>query len=482
VDTITRKAGHFPIAGAVATAALLGLPLAVLALLLAVPSLDRTAMDRSFHFWIVSATTLASAIAFAVVMMLTRSLSETRLVFLGLAFLSIAGIFSVHGLGTPGHLHSEVHAELSVSSWLSVTAGSFFVAASVVALPAAAEDWLKHWGAVLVGGMALLMGVYIGLSFATPDWLAFLPADDRNVQLVVTAVNLGLLGLSAWRYLQAFMFARLVSQWAMVCAMVLLMEVQLSLTFGTVWHLSWWLYHFAYGLAFLVLFGGWAHEARRAGSVRVLADALSMRDAIAQLNHGYSQPIASLVDAIEWKDAYTLGHVRRVATFALMMGKELGLSTLELRSLALGAQMHDVGKIGVPDRILTKPGSLTAEEFAIIREHVERGYEIATGVLALSSVTDAIRFHHERYDGSGYPMGLQGETIPLHARIVSVADAFDAMTSGRAYQPAVSMDDAKSELRRCAGSHFDPRCVEAFLRAFDKLDEGSNARVAISAA
>ena len=169
----------------------------------------------------------------------------------------------------------------------------------------------------------------------------------------------------------------------------------------------------------------------RAGNVRVLAEALSMRDAIAQLNHGYSQPIANLVDAIEWKDAYTLGHVRRVATFALMMGKELGLSTLELRSLALGAQMHDVGKIGVPDRILTKPAALTTEEAEVIREHVTRGYEIATSVLALSSVTDAIRFHHERYDGSGYPIGLEGESIPLHARIVAVADAFDAMTSGR---------------------------------------------------
>jgi HD-GYP domain-containing protein (c-di-GMP phosphodiesterase class II) len=132
--------------------------------------------------------------------------------------------------------------------------------------------------------------------------------------------------------------------------------------------------------------------------------------------------------------------------------------------------MHDVGKIGVPDRILTKPSSLTDEEFAIIREHVNRGYEIATGVLALSTVTDAIRYHHERFDGSGYPTGLSGENIPLHARIVAVADAFDAMTSGRTYQHAVTMEQAKEELLRCAGTHFDPRCVEAFLRAFDKTE------------
>jgi HD-GYP domain-containing protein (c-di-GMP phosphodiesterase class II) len=395
--------------------------------------------------------------------------------------LSIAAVFSVHGLATPGHIHSGFHVELAVSSWISVTMGSAFVALSVVSLPPAAEEMLKRWGSTIVAVTAVLSGLYIGMAFASPDWLAFIPYSDPVLQKVITVVNLSLLAFSAWRYFQAYLFARLTSQWAMVCAMLLLMEVQLSLTFGVVWHYSWWLYHFTYGTAFLVIFGGWFMEARRAGSVRVLAEALSMRDAIAQLNHGHSQPVADLVDAIEWKDAYTLGHVRRVATFALMMGKELGLSTLELRSLALGAQMHDVGKIGVPDRILTKPGALTDEEFAIIREHVTRGYEIAVNVLALSTVTDAIRYHHERYDGSGYPMGLRGDAIPLHARIVAVADAFDAMTSGRTYQAAVTMDDARLELLRCAGTHFDPRCVEAFMRAFDRL-EGSRSRFDVATA
>ncbi len=450
---------------------LLGIPLFALVVLLAFPSIDSTVMEPNFHFWIVSGTTIASAIAFGVVMLMTRSLTETRLVFLGLAFLSIAAVFAVHGLGTPGHIHAAAHTELRLSSWLSVTVGSFFVAASVIAFPPGMDAFLKRWGSFLVGGVAVALGIYVGLSIATPDWLSFVPYEERTVQWVMTAINLLLLAFSAWRYFQAYLFARLTSQWAMVCGMVLLMEVQLSLTLGTAWHLSWWLYHFTYGLAFIVIFAGWAHEARRAGSVRVLAEALSMRDAIAQLNHGHSQPVADLVDAIEWKDAYTLGHVRRVATFSVMMGKELGLSTLEMRSLALGAQMHDVGKIGVPDRILTKAGSLTDEEFGIIREHVERGYEIATGVLALSTVTDAIRFHHERYDGRGYPLGLAGEDIPLHARVVAVADAYDAMTSGRAYQPAVSMEQGREELLRCAGTHFDPRCVEAFLRALDKIED-----------
>ncbi len=183
----------------------------------------------------------------------------------------------------------------------------------------------------------------------------------------MTAAMLSLLAFSAWRYFHAFLFARLISQWAMVGALVLLMQVQVSLAWGQYWHLSWRLYHGTYGAAFLVLFGGWLVEARRAGNVRVLSEALSMRDAMAQLGHGHPKQIDELVDAIESKDLYTLGHVRRVASFAVMIGQEFGLSTIELRTLALGAQMHDVGKIGVPNRILTKPSRLTQEEFAKIK-------------------------------------------------------------------------------------------------------------------
>jgi HD-GYP domain-containing protein (c-di-GMP phosphodiesterase class II) len=174
------------------------------------------------------------------------------------------------------------------------------------------------------------------------------------------------------------------------------------------------------------------------------------------------------VEAIEWKDRYTHGHVRRVASYAVMIGKELGLASVELRNLALGAQLHDVGKISVPDSVLGKPSKLTPEEFEVIKMHVERGFEIAKSVKALDGAAEAIRLHHERWDGTGYPLGLAGEAIPLHARIVSVADAFDAMTSGRVYQPAVTDGAGLAELQRCAGTHFDPRCVEAFVAALNK--------------
>jgi HD-GYP domain-containing protein (c-di-GMP phosphodiesterase class II) len=439
------------------------------AAMLASPAEDGRWVQPTFHFWVVSATAIAAFVACAAVVAMTKSLRETRLLFLGLAFMSIAAVFAVHGLDTPGHIHDELHPELAISSWLSIFLAALFISASVVDLPASAEDWLKKNGTLVFGSVTLLLGAYIGLSQATPGWLGWLPIDNRNIQLASTAVTFGLLGFCAWRYLQAFRFARLLSQWAMVCLMVLLFEVQVSMTWGRMWQYSWWLYHGAYVTAFIVLFSAWAIEWRRAGSVRVIAEALSMRDAVAQLNHGYERPIADLVDAIEWKDVYTLGHVRRVATYAVMIGRELGLSTHDLRSLALGAQMHDVGKIGVPDRILTKPSKLTPDEFEVIKQHVGRGYDIALSVRALHEAADAIRYHHERWDGTGYPYNLSGEDIPLNARIVAVADAFDAMTSGRVYQPAVTKEDAFKELRRCAGTHFDPDVVMAFGSAVSRM-------------
>jgi len=449
--------------------AILAAPMIAFVVLLRVPQWDRNFGSFDFHFWAVSVTTLAAAAAYVLVIGLTRSLRETRLVFLGLAFLSVAAIFLVHGLGTPGHIHAQAHAELRVSSWLSVVAGAFFVACSVITLPEHADQWFKRHGGLVFSTVSVALGLYIGLSIASPDWLAWIPIRDRDLQLGMTAVTMTLLGFAAWRYFQAFLFARLSSQWAMEVALVLLLEVQTSLTWGWYWHFSWWGYHGLYGLAFLVLFGGWAVEAIRAGNLRVIAEALTMRDAISQLSRGYDKPITELVDAIELKDLYTLGHVRRVAGYALIIGRELGLPTLQLRNLALAAQMHDVGKIGVPDRILTKPGPLTTEEFAIIKEHANRGYEIAGRVPALRPVANAIRYHHERIDGTGYPLGLDGDQIPLEARIVSVADAFDAMTSGRVYQAAVSREAALEELKRCAGSHFDSVCVEAFLAGLTKL-------------
>jgi HD-GYP domain-containing protein (c-di-GMP phosphodiesterase class II) len=241
-----------------------------------------------------------------------------------------------------------------------------------------------------------------------------------------------------------------------------------SMAWGRTYQLSFWMYHGLYVLAFVTLFAGWGLEAARAGSLKVIAEGLSMRDALAQLNRGRPSALVALADEIEVKDEATLGHVSRVASYALGIGRELGLPAWELRSLVLAAQMHDVGKIGTPDAILRKPGSLTDEEFTVIKQHTVRGHEIAGQVEALRSICEVVRHHHERIDGAGYPDGLRGEEIPLHSRIISVADTYDALTSDRPYRSAKPSDEALTEVRRVSGSQLDSRVVESFAASLSR--------------
>ncbi|HXK34097.1 MAG TPA: HD-GYP domain-containing protein, partial [Dehalococcoidia bacterium] len=315
------------------------------------------------------------------------------------------------------------------------------------------------WGVVAIAA-------YITVSFTIEDWLDGAPTDDRAVQYAIALSATVLFAVGAWRYTQAYVFARLPGQAAMACALVLLVQVPPILLWGEVWYVSWWVYHAAYAAAFVVLLAGWGLEVRRAGSLKAIADALAMRDALAALNRGRDRDVLELVDAIEAKDVATLGHVSRVSSYALAIGKRLSLAPQDLRELVLAAQMHDVGKIGVPDALLAKPAALTADEYEIIKQHARRGFEIAERVDALRPVARIVRAHHERLDGSGYPDGLRGEEIPLLARIVAVADTYDAMTSSRPYRAAVAHDAACAELLRARGRTLDAGCVDALLAWF----------------
>lgn len=455
--------------GVLAVAALLS-PLVAFGFLRAFPQLDPKMMAFTFHFYAVGFTSLAAALACAVVMASARTLQNTRLIFLGLAFFAIAGIFAVHGLNTPGFLADEYYSSVGVSAWFSAFAGSAFVALSVVGLPHRIEHAIERNGKAVFACAALAVTSYIVLSLQEPTehWLDWVPVTDRHAQLFVGLTALALTGFAVWRYYQAYQFARLPSQLAMIATLVILLEVQVIILWGQVWHLSWWFYHGLYGLAFAVLFTGWAGEVRHAGTLRAIADALSMRDALAQFNRGLEQPIVELVDAIEANDRETFGHVRRVSGYALAVGRRLGLSSRDLRSLALAAEMHDVGKISVPSSILAKPGPLTDEEFAVIQSHTVRGHEIAGQVQALRGLAEVIRHHHEHYDGTGYPDRLAGDEIPLLSRIISVADAYDAMTSKRPYRAGMSHEQAISEIIRLKGVQFDAACVDAFVAVFSE--------------
>jgi HD-GYP domain-containing protein (c-di-GMP phosphodiesterase class II) len=177
--------------------------------------------------------------------------------------------------------------------------------------------------------------------------------------------------------------------------------------------------------------------------------------------------IRSLAAAIDARDPYTRGHSDRVTRFSIVIARQLGLASEKLRSVEIGALLHDVGKIGIEDRILRKPSALTPEEFEIMKTHPEKGGDIMAPISYLREATEIIIHHHERWDGTGYPSGLKGEEIPLGARIVSVADTFDAMTTNRPYQRAMTYAVAAKKIGEFAGKGCDPAVVRAFHEALE---------------
>ena len=181
----------------------------------------------------------------------------------------------------------------------------------------------------------------------------------------------------------------------------------------------------------------------------------------------FLQGVQMLARALEAKDAYTRGHSIRVSQYAVAMASRMGFAGVSLDGIRLGGELHDIGKIGTREAVLHKPGTLTAEEFRQITEHPLLGERMLSPLAQESpDVLRIVRSHHERLDGRGFPDGLRGEKIPIEARIVAVADAFDAMTTRRPYRESRSPADALAELRRVAGSQLDPEAVEAFVEAY----------------
>ena len=188
---------------------------------------------------------------------------------------------------------------------------------------------------------------------------------------------------------------------------------------------------------------------------------------------GYKSTIKALAASIDAKDPYTHGHSQRVTEYALLAAISLSMSPEEMETLEYAGILHDIGKIGIPDRILTKPSSLTSEERDIIRLHPVIGNNIIKDVVFLEKSRGLVLHHHERYDGTGYPDGLRGDDIPLGARLLAVADSFDSMTSDRAYRPAMSIDIALNELHKCSGGQFCPVAVEAFISGLKRHLQGT---------
>jgi putative nucleotidyltransferase with HDIG domain len=187
----------------------------------------------------------------------------------------------------------------------------------------------------------------------------------------------------------------------------------------------------------------------------------------ANLRRDYLNAIKALAAAVDAKDHYTHGHSNKVMTYAALIARELKLSDKDVEKIKYGALLHDIGKIGISETVLNKPSKLTPKEFDTIAMHPILGVSIVQNIESLKELIPIILYHHERYSGGGYPEGISGNGIPLGARIVGVADSWDVMTSDRAYRKALPLDVALAELKKCAGTQFDPEVVQALLDALE---------------
>jgi putative nucleotidyltransferase with HDIG domain len=202
-----------------------------------------------------------------------------------------------------------------------------------------------------------------------------------------------------------------------------------------------------------------------------------LHQAIADLERSYDITLEALGDALDLKDAETEGHSKRVTAFTIALARGAGIPAQQIPIIARGAFLHDIGKMAIPDAILLKPSKLQAEEQVVMREHCARGYQMLRKIPFLQEAAEIVYSHQEHFDGSGYPRKLKGEQIPLGARIFAVADTLDAITSDRPYRKAATFAAARLEIKRCAGTQFDPGVVEVYLSLPDQLWEDLRAEI-----
>jgi len=194
-----------------------------------------------------------------------------------------------------------------------------------------------------------------------------------------------------------------------------------------------------------------------------------LRQAMEDLEHSYDVTLEALGDALDLKDSETEGHSKRVTAYTIALSRAMGVPPASIKVIARGAFLHDIGKMAIPDDILRKAGKLTPEEQDTMREHCARGYHMLRKIPFLAESAEIVLSHQEHFDGTGYPRGMQGQEIPIGARIFAVADTLDAITSDRPYRKANSFDAAREEILRCSGTQFDPSVVEVFLKIPNEL-------------
>jgi HD-GYP domain-containing protein (c-di-GMP phosphodiesterase class II) len=444
---------------------LVGTPFALFLALRMVPGMDLLFQSVQFHLFVVSGIAgcaLLVAVTAATAAARTRQYS---LVMLTLGCLAIGFFMFGHGLATPGIFGKPFNFWVVRFPMLALTLFAACLAAALLPPDRQFARFVERHAraAIVVPAMVGALACVAAVAWPTA-WIGghALPGEDIWTKVVAAVAALTLLmtgeahrrrwGLSGDRF-----------ELALLMACWLSTESTLSLQLGRLWYLSWWDYHalllIGFGAAVYAVLAGYRHSR----SLETTLSGAVIRDTLEQIQHGYPEAVQSLISAVEAKDSYTKGHSTRVAGLAVRIGETMGLRPVALRSLGQGGLLHDIGKIGVPDHILNKPGLLTSEEREEIEKHPGMGWEIVRQSPSLRRALTVVRHHHERFDGTGYPDRLAGREIALEARVAAVADVWDALTSDRAYRQAFPMEAALEIMLQGRGTHFDPEPLDALL-------------------
>lgn len=424
---------------------------------------------HSSIIYLIGFEALLAIIIFLVMGIVAQQLRNIKILFVSLAYASIGAMLLCHGfspmLGTGDSAQHFIFAQLAL------LLSSFWLWLSSLSADHRLVRWLgKHRKALMPVWCVLL--VLIGL-------LILLVADDsfkqflysRNGARLTTFFILLFNTWTVYRHLITYMASRF--------------SIQLAIVYGTGWMntaqvilftlapeaLNWWMFHGLLFLAMLVMMIVLVLEYRHTESLTASVKRLYRADPDRWIQTYMTPSVSELVKQTETKDAYTAGHNYRVTVYALKLGEEMGLSSTQLKSIALGGLVHDVGKLYIPDYVLNKPDKLTQDERKLIERHPVDGYNLCKQVGFMVEELAIIRSHHEKWDGTGYPDRLEGEAIPLVARVTAVADVYDALTSSRSYRKAMTHEKAMSIIKEESGSHFDPRCVEAWVRIVEEEKE-----------
>jgi hypothetical protein len=422
------------------------------------------------HFFIIAVSSLIAASAAIALTVAGTRRGDGRTVLVGVAFSAMTALLAVHGISTEGVL---LRGESGVSAFAGGAAlpvgGTVLALSALPSLrgPDSIGPLLRLQGALLASICAL--GT-VGILF--PESVPAVPRSGGPAAIALVAIGLLLFGMLSVRAVRTYVLTRRLADLLVVIGTAWLGTALVPQLIMTPWSWGWWTGHVLEVMGIALVGGPVALDLYRGAQSRPLAGDLRGTELVAAEEAFLGAHVRSLLVHLAMKDTYTEVHTRRVALRCVQVGELLAVSAGRLRSLAIGALLHDIGKLSVPVEVLQKPGPLNDDEYAVIRRHPGAGARLISELGGFpTQVRRLVQDHHERLDGSGYPNGVRDEQLDLETRILAVCDVYDALISKRVYREAWTREQALALLHEQSGKGFDPLCVNALEQVLKK-EEG----------